>query len=85
MTVRNPDDHRAERILNLGLREEGDFNSDTAINLTDFFRLVDVFGTVADTPDWDSTADLNSDGQIDFDDFFVFIDRYEQSNSLPGN
>ena len=85
LIVRDPDDHRAERTLNLGLREEGDFNSDTAIDLTDFFRLVDVFGTVADTPEWDSTADLNSDGQIDFDDFFVFIDRYEKSNSLPGN
>ena len=85
LTVRDPDDHRAERVLHLGLPEKGDFNSDTAIDLNDFFRLVGVFGTVADTPEWDGTADPNSDGLIDFDDFFVFIDQYEKSDSWLGD
>lgn len=85
LTVSDPDGHTAEHILRLGLREEGDFNGDATIDLDDFFRFVDAFGTDVDAPAWDGTADLNGDGQIDFDDFFVFIERFEENNARPGN
>jgi hypothetical protein len=85
LTVSDPDGHTAEHILRLGLREEGDFNGDATIDLDDFFRFVDAFGTDIDAPTWDGTADLNDDGQIDFDDFFVFIERFEENNARPGN
>jgi len=85
LTVSDPDGYSAERELRLGLREQGDFNGDTAIDLDDFFRFVDAFGTATDTPQWDGTADLNGDGQVDFDDFFVFIERFEKSNAPPGD
>ena len=81
LTVSDPDGHTAERLLRLGLREGGDFNGDTAIDLDDFFRFVDAFGTDSGATAWEPTADLNGDGQIDFDDFFVFIERFEKSNA----
>ena len=71
LTVSDPDGHTAEHILRVGLREKGDFNGNATIDLDDFFRFVDAFGTDIDAPTWDGTADLNDDGQIDFDDFFV--------------
>ena len=71
LTVSDPDGHTAEHILRLGLREEEVFNGNATIDLDDFFRFVDAFGTDIDAPTWDGTADLNDDGQIDFDDFFV--------------
>ncbi len=85
LTVSDPDGHTAERILRLGLREEGDFNGDATIDLDDFFRFVDAFGADADAPAWDDRADLNGDGQIDFDDFFVFIERFEENNARSGD
>ena len=85
LTVSDPDGYFAERELRLGLREQGDFNGDTAIDLDDFFRFVDAFGTAADAPQWDGALDLNGDGQVDFDDFFVFIERFEKSNPPPGD
>ena len=85
LTVRDPDGHTAERVLRLGLREGGDFNGDATIDLDDFFRFVDAFGTDADADAWEPTADLNGDGQVDFDDFFVFIERFEKNNAPPSD
>jgi len=85
LTVSDPDEHTAEQILRLVLRQEADLNSDTAIDLDDFFRFVDTFGTDANAPAWNGMADLNGDGQIDFDDFFVFIERFEKNNAQPSD
>ena len=78
LTVSAPYGHTPEQILRLGLREEAEFNGDTAIDLDDFFGFVDA-------PAWNGMADLNGYVEIDFDDFFVVIERFEKNNAQPSD
>ena len=83
LRVSDPDRLSDERILRVGLRESGDFNSDTAIDLDDFFTLVDAFDSQPGSDAWNANIDLNNDRLIDFDDFFLFIDRFNRYNQPP--
>jgi hypothetical protein len=48
----------------------GDFNSDGAVDFSDFFLFADAFGGT------DPAFDLNGDGGVDFSDFFAFADAF---------
>ena len=80
---RDPDRLSDERILRVGLRQAGDFTGDTAIDLDDFFTLVDAFDSQPGSDSWNANIDLNGDRVIDFDDFFLFIDRFSRYNRQP--
>ncbi|MGY8822543.1 MAG: dockerin type I domain-containing protein [Candidatus Latescibacterota bacterium] len=68
-------------MLRLARRESSDFNGDASVDLSDFFTLVDAFGSSPTENRWNDSADLNGDGLVDFDDFFVFIDSFNRSNT----
>ena len=83
LRVSDPDGNSSERLLRLARRESSDFNGDASVDLSDFFTLVDAFGSSPAESRWNDSADLNGDGGVDFDDFFIFIDSFSRSNT-PG-
>ncbi len=83
LLVADPAGNVAERLLRLAQRESSDFNGDAAVDLNDFFTLVDAFGSSPGASNWNSVADLNGDGEIDFGDIFIFADGFKSSNA-PG-
>lgn len=49
---------------------KGDFTGDGKVDLDDFFKFADYFGTN------NAEYDLDGDGDVDYDDYFLFADQY---------
>jgi hypothetical protein len=56
--------------------KSADFDGSGLIDLDDFLRFADHFGTFAGAEQWDPLYDLNNDGAVDFDDMFIFSDIF---------
>ena len=83
LRVSDPDGLSDEHLLKLGLPAAADFTGDTAVDLDDFFTLVDAFGASPGADSWNAAVDLDANGLVDFDDFFLFVDHYIRSNQSP--
>ena len=83
LRVSDPDGLSDEHLLKLGLPAAADFTGDTAVDLDDFFTLVDAFGASPGADSWNAAVDLDGNGLVEFDDFFLFVDHYTRSNQSP--
>jgi parallel beta-helix repeat protein len=54
----------------------GDFNGDSTVDGSDFFILLQAWGT---TPPSDPRADANGDGAVDGSDFFILLQAWGKS------
>lgn len=61
----------------------GDINGDQRINLSDFGKLVEVFGLVLGSNNWVPAADFNGDGGINIADFGALASNFGKSFCYP--
>jgi hypothetical protein len=54
-----------------------DFNTDGAVDFTDFLLFVEVFGTTS------ATHDLDGNGSVGFEDFLLFVEDFSAENTPP--
>ena len=57
-----------------------DFDRDGAVDLRDFFRFADLFGSAGPGA---RIFDLNRNGKVDFPDFFLFQEEFRNSRRVP--
>ncbi|MEM1422929.1 MAG: zinc-dependent metalloprotease family protein [Planctomycetota bacterium] len=59
-----------------------DFDADAVVDLGDFGRFSNAFGTRAGDPAYDNPADFDNDGDVDLGDFGVFGAQFGRTDCL---
>jgi hypothetical protein len=62
-----------------------DFDRNGTVAFADFLILIEVFGDIATSPDFDTRTDLDGDGLIAFNDFLIFVEDFGQTTGDVGN
>lgn len=60
----------------------GDVNQDNTVNIADFLRFRQAFGSTPENSNWVATADLNLDGSVNILDFLTLRRSFGQSGDV---